>query len=113
MCLTERLVRENRYYAYTRLLGIIDCSMKNKELKEKIYQALLMSKFKWRTAKGISKEVNASYEEVFKVLKNSDKVIQAKKSNSKGQALFALRDKYTSESSFGTRLINALTNKIH
>ena len=87
--------------------------MKNKEIKVQIIESFLESKYRWRTTNGISKEINASYDDVFDFLKNSEKIIRAKKSNKKGQPLFTLREKYTEDSSIGIRIINAITNKIH
>ncbi|PCH66971.1 MAG: hypothetical protein COC06_11990 [Bacteroidales bacterium] len=87
--------------------------MKDKELKSKIISAFIESKFRWRTVNGISKEIEIPYEDVFKFLENSDLFINAKKSNKKGQRLFSLRKKYNENSSFGVKLLNAITNKIH
>ncbi|MET1260052.1 hypothetical protein ABV409_11940 [Flagellimonas sp. DF-77] len=87
--------------------------MDSKEIKEKIVKAMLESKYKWRTARGISKETDISIDQVYDFLFHSDLIIKAKKANRYGKALFALRKKYDRESSFGLKVLNALTNKIH
>ena len=45
--------------------------------------------------------------------KRSNLIIQAKKSNKRGQLLFALKEKYENTSSLKIKILNALTNKIH
>lgn len=87
--------------------------MKKKEIEPIVVKAFIDSKFRWRTANGISKQTKLSYSEVFELLDKSDLFIRARKSNKLGQPLFAFREKYKKDSSFTIRLLNAITNKIH
>ena len=86
--------------------------MKAKEIKEQIITAFKSSEYKWRTARGLSKDSNVPIQDVGDFLNSSDLVIKAKKSNSKGQPLFALKEIYEAKTSIGTKLLNAIVNKI-
>jgi len=87
--------------------------MNRREINDRILNALLNSKYKWRTARGISKETDIQIDIVYDFLIKSNLIIKAKKSNRQGQPLFALRKKYDRQSSFGLKILNTITNKIH
>ncbi len=83
-----------------------------KETQEKIIDAFKDSKYRWRTIYGVSKEVDLSFDEINSFLEESNLFIKARKKNTKGQSLFAYRQKYTKQSPFGIKILNAVTNKI-
>jgi len=85
--------------------------MKSKEIKEHIVDAFKSSPYKWRTARGLSKDSKVPIQEVIEFLNNSDLVIKARKSNNKGQPLFALKEVYEAKTSLATKILNAITNK--
>ena len=85
--------------------------MKNKELKELITSAFINSPYKWRTAKGISKDAQLPFQDVLDYLENSDSIIKAGKKNRRGQSLYSLKDVYQERTSFTTKLLNAIINK--
>jgi hypothetical protein len=86
--------------------------MKAKYIKERITDAFKRSDFKWRTAKGLSKDSNVPYQNVIEFLETSDNVIKAKKLNKRGQPLYSLKEIYENKTSFTTKLFDAITNKI-
>jgi|TARA_B110000208_G_C11741865_1_gene420242 hypothetical protein len=87
--------------------------MAKKEINKTIVSAYQNSKYRWRTAQGIAKETTIPNDTVFEFLRKSDLVIKAKKTNKNGQLLFALKEKYDTESPLKVKILNALTNKIH
>ena len=84
--------------------------VKNKEIKDKIKENLEHSSFKWRTAKGIAKDINISTANVEDILLKSDEFIKSKKPNSHGVPLFTTRKKYKNQTSLFTRVMSTLTN---
>ena len=87
--------------------------MAKKAVEKTIIDAYLNSKYRWRTAQGITKETIIPNDTVFEFLRKYDLVIKTKKTNKNGQLLFALKEKYDNESSIKIKILNALTNKIH
>lgn len=76
--------------------------------RTKVVRAMRQSQYRWRTARGLAKETDLPIEAVVDFLEKSSDVIRAKKSNSKGQALYALREKAIP---LGQRVFNALLNR--
>jgi hypothetical protein len=87
--------------------------MAKKEVKKTIVSAYLNSKYRWRTVQGIAKETTIPNDTVFEFLRKSELVIKAKKTNKNGELLFALKEKYNTDSSLKIKMLNAITNKIH
>lgn len=85
--------------------------MKSKEIKEKVVTAFKNSQYKWRTARGISKDSQVTIQDVTEFLNDSDLIIKARKSNNKGQPLFALKEIYEAKTSLGKKILNAIINK--
>lgn len=86
--------------------------MSNREVRDKIIQAIASSKFRWRTPKGIAKDSGVKISQVIEILEQSDAFVRARKSNDRGEPLYTTKDKYKAETSFGQRVMSALTNKI-
>jgi hypothetical protein len=80
----------------------------NTDQKPKIIHAMQESSYRWRTARGLSKDTGIGIEDVVDFLERSPAVVRAKKSNSKGQALYALRDKSVP---LGQRIANVILNR--
>jgi len=76
--------------------------------KQKIINAMKESPYRWRTARGLSKDTGIGIEDVVDFLERSSAVMRAKKSNSKGQALYALREKAVP---FVQRVANVILNR--
>jgi len=85
--------------------------MKDKEIREAILQAFVNSEYKWRTARGISKDTNIPIQRVAEFLERSKDVVRAKKVNSKGQALYTLRKSVSEEKSFIDNLVAKILNQ--
>ena len=86
--------------------------MKNKEIKNLILGALKESEYKWRTARGISKDTKIPMDKVVDFLEKSSEILRAKKSNNKGQALYTTRDKYRKTTPLSKRVLSALINEV-
>ena len=76
--------------------------------KNAIIRAMRSSQYRWRTARGLSKDTQLGIEDVTDFLERSPDVIRAKKANSRGQALYALREKSIP---LPQRVVNALLNR--
>lgn len=78
----------------------------------KVLTALSNPRFKWRTIGGISKETEIPPETVRQVVTvKSDRVVMSSVPNTKGEPLFALREKRRIESSAFRRIVSALKNR--
>jgi hypothetical protein len=83
--------------------------MNNKDAREQITQAISQSKFRWRTPRGIAKDVGLSVPQVMEVLERSDQFVRARKGNARGEPLYSTREK--SQSTLSQRILSALTNE--
>ena len=83
------------------------------ETKEKILNAFINSSFRWRTAEGIATELGLDFDLVFNFLYFSEDVISAGRTNSRGEQLFANREKYYKELPTKLKIKNAITHKFH
>jgi hypothetical protein len=78
------------------------------EQKNQIIHAMRESPYRWRTARGLSKDTGIGIEDVVDFVERSPDVKRAKGSNSKGQALYALREK---SAPLGQRIVNVILNR--
>ena len=85
--------------------------MKKRELKELILEAIESSAYKWRTSRGIAKEINIQDVQVKEFLEKSNLIIKAKKKNSRGESIYTTRLKYKEKTSFMKRVISVLSNE--
>jgi hypothetical protein len=76
--------------------------------KQNIIQAMQASSYRWRTARGLSKDTGIGIEDIVDFLERSPAVIRASKSNNKGQALYALRENPVP---LGQRIANVILNR--
>lgn len=83
------------------------------ELQQKIVRAFKTSEYRWRTAEGIAMEIQMDFTLVFNFLFFNQDIISAGKTNSRGEQLFALREKYLNEIPTKIKILNAITHKFH
>lgn len=86
--------------------------MDEKNARDRMITAIRNSQYRWRTAKGISKDSGVPISQILKIFEKSDMFLQAKKTNARGEHLYTTKERYKSETSLGKRLINVLTNTI-
>ncbi|AZP12183.1 hypothetical protein [Undibacterium parvum] len=80
--------------------------------EQKIQTALENPKFMWRTISGISNETKVSTDTVRKVIvSKGDRVVMSSVPNTKGESLFASREKHRQQTSPFKRLISAFKNR--
>lgn len=83
------------------------------ELKQKIFVALEDKRYKWRTPKGIAKQVGASEEEVlFTIVNNADNIVQSSVPSTDGSPLFTTRDHFHEMSSAYEKIVGAFKGRI-
>jgi hypothetical protein len=82
------------------------------EVEAEIADAMKRSSYKWRTVNSLAKELDVSPALVNDILRTSDKFVKARKSNSRGQALFTTASRYKSETPLWTRLLGAGANTV-
>ena len=85
--------------------------MNKKEVKNLILAALENSEFKWRTARGISKEIGLPVQKVQDFLENSPAILRSKKPNKSGKPLYTTRERYKKSTPLTKRLLAALRNE--
>ena len=71
--------------------------MKKKDAQKLILESFQSSKFKWRTARGISKEIGLPIQQVTDFLEASPSIVRSKKANKQGQALYSVKSGLSSE----------------
>jgi hypothetical protein len=86
--------------------------MDDREARDRIIQAIAASKYRWRTPRGIAKESGVPLPQVMETLERSDAFIRSRKGNDRGEPLYSTKTKYREETSFGERVLTALTNRI-
>ncbi len=85
--------------------------MKQKEIRNRILGALEQSDFKWRTARGIAREISIPIQQVQKFLEESPAILRSKKPNKSGRPLYTTRDRYRQSTPITKRLLAALRNE--
>jgi hypothetical protein len=83
-----------------------------RDITRAVIEALEGSPYKWRTPRGIAKEIAVAEQRVFEILNRSDRVVRSKKPNRGGEPLFSSRGKYQASSTLAQRIISAITNEI-
>ncbi|MGF6790159.1 hypothetical protein [Paraburkholderia sp. 35.1] len=89
-----------------------ETAARDKFVEAKILAAIEESKYTWRTAEGISKEVNYPEQQVEEILNRSEQFIKAIRSNQHGQPLYSTREKYEADAGIRERLLSVITNKL-
>ena len=83
-----------------------------KAIENQIALAITNSKFKWRTAHAIARELDLDRALVDETLRHSDAFVKAKKPNARGAALYTTSKKYRSQIPLLGRLIAAGANTV-
>jgi hypothetical protein len=78
--------------------------------KKQVFDSLSNSKFTWRTANGISKEVGLDPKKVVHILENSPDIIRSSSANTSGEALYATREQYKEQTSLPKRIFSTIKN---
>jgi hypothetical protein len=83
------------------------------ELKQKIVVALEDKRYKWRTPKGIAKQVGVSEEEVlFTIVNNVDNIVQSSVPSTDGSPLFTTREHFHEMSSAYEKIVGAFKGRL-
>jgi hypothetical protein len=81
-------------------------------LEEKIIAAMSKSKVKWRTVRTLSKELGEDPAHIAGILLNSNKFVKARKSNSRGEALYSTSSRYRKQTPLWGRFLSAGANSV-
>ena len=81
-------------------------------LRDNVLGAMNGSPYKWRTVRGVAKEIDASYEAVEKVFTKSGAFVRAKTPNKNGEALFSTTERYKRETPVLNRFLGAAANTV-
>jgi hypothetical protein len=91
--------------------------MKGKTVKALVIQAMQGSRYRWRTARGISKDTDIFLQQVIDFLEASPAILRSKKANSRGQPLYALKEPHRHESDraqdLSTELLRSKETQLH
>jgi hypothetical protein len=87
--------------------------MVNRNLKDAVTRAISGSSYKWRTVKGIAKEIKASERDVFDVLENAGGFVRSRAPNERGDALYTTADKYRKQTPKFERFLGAAANTVY
>jgi len=87
--------------------------MNKNELSKAVIEALADDRFKWRTLKGISRQLFIDKDQIISVIeKNPDIIIQSSITSKKGEQLFTTRDHYRHKSSGFDRFMGGLKGRV-
>ncbi len=87
--------------------------MNNEELRIKVVEALESDRYKWRTVKGIAKEIGVNEEQVIAVIEqNIDDIVQSSVSSNNGEDLYTTRDHFREYSSAFDKVIGAFKGRL-
>lgn len=81
-------------------------------IAEKIINSISASKYVWRTAKSLAKEIGANEALVKQTMIGSDNFVRARRPNSQGEFLYTTRDRYRTGVPFSQRLFGAAANTV-
>ncbi len=87
--------------------------MKTDEFSKLVIETLADERFKWRTLKGIARQLNVDKDEIISVIEdNPDIIVQSSIPSEKGEQLFATRDHYRRKSSRFDRFMGGVKGRI-
>lgn len=87
--------------------------MEKDELSKLVIEALADDRFKWRTLKGIARQLVVDKDEIISVIEdNPNIIVQSSIPSKKGEQLFATRDHYRRKSSGFDRFMGGIKGKI-
>ena len=85
----------------------------NDELTQKIKSAIESSPLKWRTIRGLAKDLQTSELDIGLVLNYSSEFLRARQTNKNGEALYTTREKYKKQTSLLERALGAAANTVN
>jgi len=68
--------------------------MADRELRDRILNALNRSSHKWRTARSIARDVDVRIDDITTLLNSSDAFVRAGKPNARGESLYTAAEKH-------------------
>ncbi|MEM1098699.1 MAG: hypothetical protein AAGH92_07915 [Planctomycetota bacterium] len=83
------------------------------EFAGQILIAMEKSKYKWRTAHGIARELDRPKRQVEDFLLSSKYVVRARTNDKRGRPLYTTRKSYLETTSLGRRILDTLTNRVN
>ena len=86
--------------------------MSESDLGAQIAEAINQSPYKWRTIKGIAKQLSSSDELVMQAINNSSDFVKSKLPNEHGEALYTTLSKYKEDKSIFKRFLGAGANTV-
>lgn len=86
--------------------------MVDQELRVRIGDAINKSRYTWRTAKSLSKELGSSIDVITDVLNASDTFLRARRPNASGDSLYTTSEKYKRDTSLLERVLGAAANTV-
>jgi len=87
--------------------------MNSENLTSKVIQALENHEYKWRTVKGISKEIGESEKDVLLVIKqNMDVIVKSSVPSKDGEDLYTTRKHFNKSSSTMDKIIGAFKGRL-
>lgn len=84
----------------------------NDDLRNRIIVALNKSQYRWRTARGVAKEIGEKEQDVFDTMRKSDAFVRAKTPNKNGEVLYTTAERYKKDTPFFERLLGAGANTV-
>lgn len=80
--------------------------------ERKILEAMAKSRFQWRTAGSLAKELKMPAVTVTQILEKSERFVKARNTNSKGEHLFSTSSRYKRQTPLWRRFLNAGSNTV-
>ncbi|WP_417461336.1 hypothetical protein [Kordiimonas sp.] len=82
------------------------------ELIEQVMGSLADDRYKWRTIRGVAKQVDAPEDMVRHIFKlKEEDIVQSSVPSTKGEDLFTLRETFSANTSLGSRFLGALKGR--
>ena len=111
--LSEARTRHHMRVFILAKLRVGQNDMKKDELSKLVIEALADDRFKWRTLKGIARQLDVDKDEIISVVEeNPDIVVQSSIPSEKGEQLFATRDHFRHKSSGFDRFMGGIKGRI-
>lgn len=80
---------------------------------ESVKKSLENPKYKWRTIRGVAKQLNCSEKEIFKILaQNENEIIKSSIPAESGEELYTTRSYYKRVTTFFDKTLSAVTGSV-
>ena len=86
--------------------------MDNKQLKQSILKALEDKRYKWRTYKGVAKQIGTTEKKVISIIDNFDNIVKSSRPSIDSSSLFTTRSHFRKTSSILERILTGITGKV-